>query len=38
LKFVIFYDATKETKVKTELLGRKYGWKIPIIGKQTGGI
>jgi len=28
----------EETKVKTELLGRKNGWKIPIIGKPTGGI
>jgi len=32
-KFVIIYDATKETKSKTELLGRKNGWKIPIIEK-----
>ena len=24
-------DATRAIKVKTELLGRKYGWKIPII-------
>jgi hypothetical protein len=38
LKFVIVYDATRETKSKTELLGRKYGCKIPIIGKSTGGI
>jgi len=33
LKFVIVYDATKEIKSKTELLGRKNGWKIPIIEK-----
>jgi len=38
LKFVISKDATRKTKVKTELLGRKYGWKIPIIEKPTGGI
>jgi len=38
LKFVIFYDATRKTKVKTELLGRKNGCKIRIIGKPSGGI
>jgi len=37
-KFVIVYDVTKEIKVKTELLGRKYGYKIPIIGKPIGEI
>ena len=38
LTFVIVHDATSKTKVKTELLGRKNGYKIPIIGKSTGGI
>jgi hypothetical protein len=38
LKFVIIYDAPLSIKVKTELLGRKYGCKIRIIGKSTGGI
>jgi len=38
LKFVIVYDATRAIKVKTELLGRKNGWKIPIIEKPTGKI
>jgi len=33
LKFVIVYDGTRAIKVKTELLGRKYGWKIPSIEK-----
>jgi hypothetical protein len=33
LKFIIVYDATRETKSKTELLGIKYAWKIPIIEK-----
>jgi hypothetical protein len=37
-KFVIVYDALRAIKVKTELLGRKNGWKIPIIGKTPGGI
>jgi hypothetical protein len=31
--FVISKDATKETKSRTELLGRKNGWKIPNIEK-----
>jgi hypothetical protein len=30
-------DATRSIKVKTELLGRKNGCKIPSIRKQTGG-
>jgi len=30
--------ATRGIKVKTELLGRKNGWKIPSIRKPTGGI
>jgi len=38
LKFAIVYDATRKTKVKTELLGRKNGCKIPIIEKPTGKI
>jgi hypothetical protein len=31
LKFAIFHDATRSIKVKTALLGRKNGCKIPII-------
>ena len=38
LKFVTVYDATRETKVKTELLLGKYGYEILITGKSTGGI
>jgi hypothetical protein len=30
-------NATRTIKVKTELLGRKNRWKIPIIGKTPGG-
>ena len=33
LKFFTSKDTTRETKVKNELLGRKYGCKIPIIEK-----
>jgi len=35
LKFVIVYDGTRVIKVKTELLGRKNGWKIPSIEKAS---
>ena len=38
LKLVISKYDTRETKVKTVLLGSKNGCKIPIIGKPTGGI
>jgi len=38
LESIIIYDATRAIKVKTELLGRKYGYKIPIIGISAGGI
>jgi len=31
-------DATEAIKVKTELFGRKNGWKIPNIGKPIGKI
>jgi len=33
LKFFTSKDTTRETKVKNELLGRKNGFKIPIIEK-----
>jgi hypothetical protein len=33
LKLFTGEDDTRETKVKAELLGRKYGWKIPNIEK-----
>ena len=36
--YFMVLNPTKSVKVKTGLLGRKHGCKIPIIGEATGGI
>jgi hypothetical protein len=36
--YFMVLNTTRSVKSNTEILGRKNGWKIPIILRSTGGI